>query len=248
MQMADSESVAGGCCSTQPSTQSRQKPVASCPCCSRLISVTLKGVFRQHGPISARCPGSGLRMTGISSAPITAAAPLSATAGSVTASQVHLPTTLEQQTTTAEVYDEIVHWDKRFFPLPDGAEGKSFVSELANLLRAYVESEGAAHEALLGSFVLPALLLQRTNDQSQAKQQKVILHRRMAIWREGNICELLSEGRCLQDSLAGCGHSRGRGRPRSSQLHDEARTFRDLVGRGHIHQAIRSLSDNSKRG
>ena len=87
MQMADSESLAGGCCSTQPSTQpsmqpstqSRQKPVASCPCCCRLIPVTLKGFFRQHGPISARCPGSGLRMTGISSAPITAAAPLSAT-------------------------------------------------------------------------------------------------------------------------------------------------------------------------
>ena len=245
--------MAGGCCSTQPSmqpsTQSRHKPVASCPCCCRPISVTLKGVFRQHGPISARCPGSGSRMTGISSAPITAAAPLSATAGSVavtasqvhlpttleqqttgissapitaaaplsamagsvtvTASQVHLPTTLEQQTTTAEVYDEIVHWDKRFSPIPDGAEGKSFVSELANLLQAYVESEGAAHEALFGFFVLPALLLQRTNDQSQAKQQKVNLHRRMAIWREGNIGELLSEGRCLQDSLVG----RGRGRP-----------------------------------
>ena len=151
--------MAGGrCCSTQPSTQlsaqPRPKPVASCLCCCRLISVTLNGVFRQHGPISARCPGSGMcsRMTDLSSAPITATAPLSATAGSVAgsvaASQVQLPATLEQQITTAEVYDEIVHWDKRFFPIPDGAEGKSFVSELANLLQAYVESEGAAHEAL----------------------------------------------------------------------------------------------------
>ena len=162
-------------------------------------------------------------MTGLSSAPITAAAPLSVTAGSVAASQVQLPATLEQPITTAEVYDEIVHWDKRFFPIPDGAEGKSFVSELANLLQAYVESEGAAHEPLFGFFVLPALLLQRTNDQPQAKQQKANLHRRMALWREGNIGELLSEGRCLQDNSAGRG--RGRGRPRSSQPHDEARTF-----------------------
>ena len=159
-------------------------------------------------------------MAGLSSGPITAAAPLSATVGSVAASLVQLQATLEQQITTAEVYDEIVHWDKQCFPIPDGAEGKSFVSELANLLQAYVESEGPAHKALFGFFVLPALLLQHTNDQPQAKQQKVNLHRRMAIWREGNIGELLSEGRCLQDNLAGRG--RGRGRPRSSQLHDEA--------------------------
>ena len=109
-----------------------------------------------------------------------------------------------------------------------------------------MESEGAAHEPLFRFFVLPALLLQRTNDQPQAKQQKANLHRRMALWREGNIGELLSEGRCLQDNPAGRG--RGRGRPRSSQPHDEARTFRDLVGHGHIHQAIRSLSDNPERG
>ena len=128
--MADSESVAGGrLCSTQPSTQPsaqpRPKPVASCPNCCRLISVTLNGVIRQHNPISACCPGSGMRprMTGLSSAPITAAAPLSATAGSAAASQVQLPATLEQPITTAEVYHEIVHWDKRFFPIPDGAEG-----------------------------------------------------------------------------------------------------------------------------
>ena len=111
--------MAGGrCCSTQPSTQPRPKPVASCTCCCRLISVTLNGVFRQHGPISARCPGSGMcsRMTGLSSAPVAAAAPLSVTAGSVAASQVQLPATLEQQITTVEVYDEIVHWDKRFSP------------------------------------------------------------------------------------------------------------------------------------
>ena len=70
----------------------------------------------------------------------------------------------------------------------------------------------------------------------------------MAIWRETNIGELLSEGRCLQDNLAGRVRGHGRGHPRSSKPHDEVRTFRDLVGRGHIHQMIRSLSDNSERG
>ena len=48
---------------------------------------------------------------------------------------------------SAEVYDQVVHWKKRFFTVPDGTSGKSFVAELASQLRIFVDSNGANAEA-----------------------------------------------------------------------------------------------------
>ena len=46
-------------------------------------------------------------------------------------------------------YDEIVHWKKELFTIPNSFVGKSFVNELASQLQVYVDSMGSNTEALL---------------------------------------------------------------------------------------------------
>ena len=93
-------------------------------------------------------------------------------------------------------YDEIVHWKKKFFPIPLGSAGKKLTSELATLFRAFGEASGMECVALKAAMVLPALLLQRTNKpnkKTKSRDHRACLERRMVAWRKGNIKELVSE-------------------------------------------------------
>ena len=55
---------------------------------------------------------------------------------------------LEPPLSVVEVYEAIVHWRKRFFDIPNNSIGKAFVSELAHLLQAFVDSGGMEQEKL----------------------------------------------------------------------------------------------------
>ena len=55
------------------------------------------------------------------------------------------------------IYDTIVHWRKKFFQVPWGSSGKLFTAELTRLLRSYVDTGGADHQALAAFFSFPAL-------------------------------------------------------------------------------------------
>ena len=69
-----------------------------------------------------------------------------------------------------EAYDEVCHWKKSFFKIPNGSVGKSFVNEIARNIQEYVDSSGESKTALFNVFVLPALFLQKTSSSSRAKQ------------------------------------------------------------------------------
>ena len=58
--------------------------VPSCPVCRRTIAVTAAGLLRQHGPVSARCPGSRQPPAApidVSSQPVNSAPSYSASTG-----------------------------------------------------------------------------------------------------------------------------------------------------------------------
>ena len=63
-----------------------------------------------------------------------------------------------------EIYNKIVHWDKHLFLVPTGSTGKEFVRLMAQEIQTFVIS--GSIDALYKLFVLPALLLQRTNRSS----------------------------------------------------------------------------------
>ena len=55
--------------------------------------------------------------------------------------------------------------------------------------------------ALKAIHVTPALLLQKPNKNSKAKDHIAALERRLELWENGNIIELLNEGQSIQERL-----------------------------------------------
>ena len=105
-------------------------------------------------------------------------------------------------------YAEVTHWRRNVFLVPSGEAGKEFVLELARLFRTYAESSALESIALTAAMVLPTLLLQKPPGQSKAKDHVLCLGRRMQLWKNGNINELVIEGRVIQEHLESGGSAK----------------------------------------
>ena len=66
----------------------------------------------------------------------------------------------------AQIYDESVHWQKKFFSVPNNAVGKTFIKELAEQIQNFVDSGGMDSTALYNLMALPALMLQKPTRES----------------------------------------------------------------------------------
>ena len=86
------------------------------------------------------------------------------------------------------IYDEIVHWKKSFFSIPNNAVGKAFVNELSSTLQNYVDSKGSDGKALYTFAVLPALLLQKPMPSCGYKDATQHLRRRLDLWAKQYLC------------------------------------------------------------
>ena len=140
------------------------------------------------------------------------------------------------------IYDTIVHWRKKFFQVPWGSCGKLFTAELARLLRSYVDTGGADHQALAAFFSFPALMLQSVHNQSRNRENSEHLQRRLDLWSQGQYTRLLDEGAALQRNLIINGSGKRSGRD------DAAHHFSNLVASGRIHQATRMVTESTASG
>ena len=137
-------------------------------------------------------------------------------------------------------YDEAVHWRPNLFKVPYGKAGKSFVSELTRMYKAFATSSAMESIAMKAAVVLPILLLQKPSAKSKAKDHSACLQRRMITWLDGNLNDLVSEGRTIQQHFH-----------KSRQKYSEqrlARSFANLMFEGKTKAAIRLLSEETKGG
>ena len=95
------------------------------------------------------------------------------------------------------------------------------------------------HIALKAAFVLVAVCLKKPSRKSKAKDHKEWLARRLALWKNGDIDELIREGRMIQQRI---------GRSRKIEPPNKAKIFAKLVMEGQIKAALRFLSDNDSKG
>ena len=133
-----------------------------------------------------------------------------------------------------------MHWKLNLFKVPYGKAGKSFVSELARLFKAFATSSALESIALKAATLLPVLLLQKPSHKSKAKDHITCLERRLDTWQEGDLQELLREGRAIQQRI-----------PKASQSSNDekvSRSFANLMFQGKTKAALRLLSDQSKGG
>ena len=140
-------------------------------------------------------------------------------------------------------YNEVVHWRPNLFRVPYGKVGKSFVSELAKLYNSFASKSAMECIAMKAAVVLPILMLQKPSSKSKAKEHNSCLERRLNTWLDGDLDNLLFEGRTLQQRI-----------PKSvleenSKRHKRhARSFTNLMFEGKTKAAIRLLTEESKGG
>ena len=98
-------------------------------------------------------------------------------------------------------YAEIAHWRKKSFKVPAGKSGKSFVSEIARLFRAFAEKSALKLVAMKAVTVLAILALQKPFQTSKTKDHVTCLVIRLTLWKDGNLNDLVLKGRSIQKRL-----------------------------------------------
>ena len=99
-------------------------------------------------------------------------------------------------------YQEVVHWRSNCFKIPNGNVIKKFVLELARLFRAAVEGCAVEGIALKAACTLCSLVLQKPSQSSKSKDHISCIERRLKLWMDGNLNDLVLEGRAIQQRLS----------------------------------------------
>ena len=133
-----------------------------------------------------------------------------------------------------DAYAEVVHWRCNCFTVPFGKAGRSFVSELSRLYLAFGSSSLLEAVALKAATVFPILLLQKPSWASETKHHTNCLERRLVNWSNGELNELVREGRALQQRLPKHGSFRAN--------NNHARNFANLMFVGKCKAALDLLS------
>ena len=135
------------------------------------------------------------------------------------------------------VYQEVIHWKRNSFSIPRGNSGKAFVNELARLFSAFANGSALERVAFKATIVLPLLVLQKPLWISKPKDHATLLERRLQLWEQGNLRELLNAGRVLQKRIAVEVHH-------SSDNNDRlAHSFAKLMFQGKTQAALQLLCD-----
>ena len=95
------------------------------------------------------------------------------------------------------------------------------------------------HIALKAAFVLVAVCLQKPSQKSKTKDHKERLARRLALFKNRDMDQLIREGRMIQQHIC---------RSRKIEPLNKAKIFAKLVMEGQIKAALRYLSDNDSKG
>ena len=97
--------------------------------------------------------------------------------------------------------EEIVKWRKNLFSLSLGRIGKIFIGECTKLVNSWCEEAPNYKNSIKRLMILPDLILQKTNAKAKAQEIKAHVERRLQLWEEGKIRELLDESRAIQKRL-----------------------------------------------
>ena len=135
-----------------------------------------------------------------------------------------------------------MHWKRNLFKVPSGKAGKAFTRELSRMFSAYAERSALESVAMKAAMTMPALLLQKPNAKSKAKEHTSHLERRLKLWLDGKLDELLYEGRTIQQRLT-------RRMPPQQKSDDQtARTFAKLMMEGKVRAALRLVTEGNNGG
>ena len=141
-------------------------------------------------------------------------------------------------------YEEAVHFAPNLHQVPQGGVGSKFVNLLAGLYQRF--GVGATGDGLVikAAMVMTQLLLQQPVGCQNVREHRQHLERRLGLWEQGDVNNLMIEARTVQAQLKQRDHS-SKSRHKAQ---DDARRFAKLVHEGKVGSSLRMLSDDTAKG
>ena len=136
---------------------------------------------------------------------------------------------------TDKIYNHIISFKHRnMFELPQNNTTDHFMKEMTKLLSHYNSDSSIKKQALKLLMILPCLLLQKVHSKAKTRENNNALRRRLDLWKQGKLEDLLSEAMAIQERLSDA-------HPQNGRAFDKARLFRQKMENGHIRPAARLL-------
>ena len=112
---------------------------------------------------------------------------------------------------------------------------------MVNLLNNYNQDSPTAALALKTFFIIPKLFFQKTHRKAKTSDHTKALARRVVLWQNNKLNELLDEARSIQGRLV---------QHRRNKKHnvDKARNFANQIRQGKVSPALRALEDEHTGG
>ena len=123
------------------------------------------------------------------------------------------------------------------FIMPSGAAGKKYIEEIITLLlKLWIQDSPLKSIALKAINVIPPLLFQKPSKDSKSKDYSLSLERRLKLFEEGNVSNLLHEGETIQDRMKISG--------KGMNIEKISWKFKKMMSKGNVNRALKLLMEN----
>ena len=139
------------------------------------------------------------------------------------------------------LYEELVYWKRNMFEIPTGNAGKEFINELTNYVNQWCSKSPNRVIAIKIVMILPQLMLQRTSLKAKSSENKRHLERRLELWKNNEIEELIDECRTIQRRMPQTRASVGNNDSLSKR-------FANYMLKGNVNAALRLLNEDFNTG
>ena len=121
--------------------------------------------------------------------------------------------------------------------MPSGAAGKKYIEGIiTRLLKLWIQDSPLKSIALKAINVIPALLFQKPSKDSKSKDHSLSLERRLKLFEEGNVSNLLHEGETIQDRMKISG--------KGMNIEKISWKFKKMMSKGNVDRALKLLMEN----
>ena len=127
------------------------------------------------------------------------------------------------------------------FLLPTAAVGKQFVEEMTRLVNCWTNKSDLETIALKALMIVPGLLLQKTSLNSKSKENSETLKRRLSLWKNGQLDQLVFEEKTIQYRLQNNDRA-------TANKNEEALNFTRPIEQGNVNNTTKILEKANKVG
>ena len=111
---------------------------------------------------------------------------------------------------------------------------KNYIEEITRLLKLWIQDSPFETDALKAIHLMSTLLLQIPSKNS--KNHLISLERRLKLWEEGNISNLLHEGKAIQERI--------KISEKDMSIEKISLKFKNLMRKGNVNGAFKHLTEN----